>query len=120
MTGVQTCALPIFDGMRGELPFISARYAMNMISVAFKQSSTMGKALLSDYPVRDLINQGLRCNRMGSGQLLLQMGILADKYPGFALNQSCIKPPKVESVKGIRREFIIRHGLNPFFFSTWL
>lgn len=110
----------IFDGMRGELPFISARYAMNMISVAFKQSSTMGKALLSDYPVRDLINQGLRCNRMGSGQLLLQMGILADKYPGFALNQSCIKPPKVESVKGIRREFIIRHGLNPFFFSTWL
>lgn len=110
----------IFDGMGEELPFISARYAVNMVSAAFKQSASMGQALLSDYPVEKLVNKGLQNNRMGSGQLLLQMGILADKYPGFTLNKSCIQPPEFEPVSGIRREFIIRHGLNPFFFSTWL
>lgn len=110
----------IFDGMGQRLPFISARYAMNIISVAFKQSPSLGQALLSEYPVRILVNKGLFNNRLGSGQLLLQMGILANKYPQFTLNQECIKPPEIDSVSGIRREFIIRHGLNPFFFSVWL
>lgn len=110
----------IFDGMGEELPFISARYAMNMVSVAFKQSASTGQALLSDYPVKKLVNKGLQSNRMGSGQLLLQMGTLANKYPNFTLHKSCVKPREFEPVTGIRREFIIRHGLNPFFFSTWL
>lgn len=110
----------IFDGMRDRLPFISARYVMNIISVAFMQSSSIGQTLLSEYPVENLINKGLLSNRMGSSQLLLQMGILANKYSDFTLIQTCIKPPEIDSVNGIRREFIIRYGLNPFFFSTWL
>lgn len=110
----------IFDGMRERLPFISARYAMNIISVAFRQSPSTGQALLSEYPVGDLVNKGLLSNRMGSSQLLLQMGVLANKYPSFTLNQTCIKPFEIDSVGGIRREFIIKNGLNPFFFSTWL
>lgn len=110
----------IFDGMGERLPFISVRYAMNIVSVGFKQSPAIGRSLLTEYPVKDLINKGLLSNRMGSSQLLLQMGILADKYPDFTLNQSCIRPTEIDSVSGIRREFIIRHGLNPFFFSTWL
>lgn len=110
----------IFDGMGKRLPFISARYAMNIISVAFKQSPSLGQALLAEYPVISLVNKGLLSNCLGSSQLLLQMGILADKYPKFKLNQECIKPPLVDSVSGIRRDFIIRHGLNPFFFSVWL
>lgn len=110
----------IFDGMGKKLPFIAARYAMNIVSVALRQSPSLGKQLLFDYPIENLVNSGLLNNRMGSGQLLLQMGILASKYPEFTLNQSCINPPYIEPVTGIRRDFIIRHGLNPFFFSTWL
>ena len=110
----------IFDGMRERLPFISARYVMNIISVAFMQSPTIGRTLLSEYPVENLINKGLLSNRMGSSQLLLQMGVLANRYPDFTLNQTCITPPEIDFVSGIRREFIIRYGLNPFFFSTWL
>lgn len=110
----------IYNGMGKRLPFISARYAMNIVAVAFQQSPAIGKSLINEYKVEELVNKGLLSNRMGSSQLLLQMGILASKYPEFTLFQTCIKPPEIDSVSGIRREFIIQHGLNPFFFSTWL
>lgn len=110
----------IFDGMGRKLSFISARYALNIISIAFKQSAALGKQLLQDYPIENLISKGLSNNIMGSGQLLLQIGVLSQKYPAFPLNPTHIYPPKIQPVTGIRRDFIIRHGLNPFFFSTWL
>lgn len=109
----------IYNGMGKRLPFISARYAMNIVAAAFQQSSAIGKALINEYKVEELVNNGLLSNRMGSSQLLLQMGILASKHPEFTLFHTCIKPPAIDSVSGIRREFIIQHGLNPFFFSTW-
>ena len=110
----------IFDGMRDRLSFISSRYAMNIVSIAFSQNVSMGQQLLMDYPILDLVCKGLSSNPMGSGQLLLQMGIMVKKYPTFAPNLSHLHLSKIEPVTGLRRDFIKKHRLNPFFFSTWL
>lgn len=109
----------IMDGMKGRLPFISARYAMNVIAVAFRQNAALGKTLLAEYPIVKMINEGLLNNKMGSGQLVLQIATLSAKYPEFEL-PGYINPPNIENVTGVRRDFIARYGLNPFFFSTWL
>lgn len=109
----------IIDGMKKRLPFISARYAMNVIAVAFRQNPALGKTLLAEYPIVKMVNSGLVNNKMGSGQLVLQIATLSKKYPEFNLSGYRI-PPYIDTVTGVRRDFIDRYSLNPFFFSTWL
>lgn len=109
----------IIDGMRGRLPFISARYVMNVIAVAFRQSNALGKELLAEYPIAPMVNKGLRNNKMGSRQLITQIAVLSSKYPEFFIADR-IDPPVLDELVGVRKTFIERYGLNPFFFSTWL
>lgn len=110
----------IFDNKEVlNLPFLSARYALNIIAVGYSQNIELGKELLRSYPVGKLIQQSLENNILGSGQLLLQLEVLAQKYNQPHLVDMCIHPKHILEAKGIRKEFIIKNGFNPCSFSTW-
>lgn len=111
----------IFDSMGfRQLPFISARLAMNVVSIAFKQNKETGKELLREYPIRELTQKAFQTNLMGSGMLVLQMQYLDINYSEFNLLSQLDIPRKITEVKGLHREYIVRHGYNPFIFCTWL
>ena len=111
----------IFDNMGlSKLPFISARYAMNLVAIAFHEDPELGKELLSTYPIAALVHSGFERNIIASGQLALQMNVLSNRYRDFDLLQECPIPNQLFDVSGLRKQYIIRYGFNPFFFSTWL
>ena len=101
------------------LPFLSARYALNVISVAFCQSKELGQELLQKYKVNDLIQRSLLMNPLGSGQLLLQISKLKEKYGKDVALTNFPNPKHFLEAQGIRRDFIIKTCFNPCSFSTW-
>lgn len=112
----------IFDGMvrNHQLPFISARYIMNLLVIAIKENKDWGKELLVQFDIINLFNNGLRNNTLGSGQLLKQLDYLDQKLPEYNIKSQCHLPSKVTETTGRRKEFIEETGLNPFYFFTWL
>lgn len=111
----------IFDSMGfHQLPFISARLVMNVIAIAFKQSRAIGKEFLHEYRVKELVEKALHSNMIGSGMLVLQMQYLDVHYSEFNLLEQLSLPSRVMEVKGLHRDYIVRHGYNPFVFNTWL
>lgn len=114
----------LFDGMGlNRLPFLSADFVLNVLSVAYHQNTRLGQELINQFPISDLINRAFASNTMGSGERLLQMQYLASHY-GEAfplLNQCNILPhPLLTNPSGKKKEFILRYGYNPFEFNTWL
>lgn len=110
----------IFDNKEVlNLPFLSARYALNTVAIGYTESIELGREILNSYPVARLIQNSLNDNVLGSGQLLLQLNILAQKYDQPQLLNLCTPPKKILEGKGIRKEFIMKTGFNPCSFSTW-
>jgi len=117
-----TQMIQIFDGMveNEQLPFISARYAMNILIVAYRSERRWVKQLLEEYDIINLLSLGLKNNTIGSGQLLAQLEYLDQKLPDLDLLSQVVKPKNITPVTGRRLKFIERSGLNPFYFCTWL
>lgn len=110
----------IFDNKEMlNVPFLSARYALNTIAIAFNKNKELGHFLLSKYPVSKLIQDSLNNHWLGSGQLLLQMSMLQQKHGKISEFESIESKSKVLEAKGIRKEFIIKSTYNPCSFSTW-
>lgn len=111
----------IFDTMGSKnLPFISGRLIMNMISIAFKQNSNFAVDLINEYPIKDLLINGINSNIIGTAQLKLQMEYLDRKYNGFNLYNPEMFAQRTGIVNGAQKEYIEKYGLNPFVFCTWL
>ena len=110
----------IFDNKEVlNLPFLAARYALNVVSLGFQHRKDFGNELLVKYPVNLLIQNSLNNNLLGSGQLLLQMSMIEAKYGQISDFSEIVAPPKILEAKGIRKEFIEKSALNPCSFSTW-
>lgn len=103
-----------------KLSFITARLAINIVAAAYNQSEALGKELLHQYSLIDLVQKGLDAGRFGSGQLVLQMQQLQRKYDTFNLMDTLHVPHNLTNVTGIQKSFIERTGYNPVFFSVWL
>lgn len=100
------------------LPFISARYALNIIAIALSKSRELGTELLNKYPVTELIERAFKDNVLGSGQILLQLSIIETRYSIQILN--CLNLPKTYiEPTGIKKNFLVKTGYNPFVFSIW-
>lgn len=112
----------IYDGMvrNNQLPFISARYIMNLLVVATRKNKDWAKELLQEHDIIKLFNSGLDNNTMGSGQLLKQLDYIDQKLPESNIKGQCYIPSKVAELTGRRKDFIEETGLNPFYFFTWL
>lgn len=110
----------IFDNKEVlNLPFLSARYALNIAAVGFSESVDLGHELLEKYPVDRLIQNSFNDNILGSGQMLLQMKLIEQKYGKNKLTDNCKAPNNILEAKGIRKDFIIKTLYNPCSFSTW-
>ena len=100
------------------IPFISARYAMNIVVLAFSQSKLFGFYLMQNYPVENLIQRAFNDNILGAGQLMLQLNLVEKQYNINILNKLNL-PNKYINTTGIKKEFLEKTGYNPFIFSTW-
>lgn len=110
----------IFDNKEMlNVPFLSARYALNLVSAGFRQSTDLGEFLLQQYPVDELVQNSLNSHILGSGQLILQMSTISEKYGNNYLLETCNVPSHFLEAKGIRRNFIEKNAFNPCSFSTW-
>lgn len=112
----------LFDGMgTARLPFLSADYMLNILSVAYRQNDALGLELINTYPVKELIDESFRRNLLCASERILQLEYLAANYGDkFPLLYNC-NIPRIENIaSGKRKEFIIRYGYNPFDFSTWM
>lgn len=101
------------------LPFLAARYALNIIALGLSKNKTIGRELLNKYPVINLIQSSLNDNILGSGQLLLQINELQRVHGSIPEFQNIIEPTTILPAKGLRKEFILKSTYNPCSFSTW-
>lgn len=109
----------IFDNRElMNIPFISARYAVNIISIAFYKSKDLGIELLNRYPIVRLIQNAFKDNILGAGQLLLQINLLNQKF-NIHLLDNIERPQYYIQTTGMKRKFLQKTNLNPFIFSTW-
>lgn len=110
----------IFDNQELlNMPFISSRFVLNLVSIALNQSEEFGKELLKEYPIARLIEDAFKDNALGTGQILMQLDILNEKYEVKDYLKIEIYPTKIIEVEGLKRKFLHKTGLNPFLFSTW-
>lgn len=121
-TEIERLIIQIFDGMvnNEQLPFISSRYAMNLLVLAAREDRVWAKELLTRYEIIRIINEGIQNNRIGSGQLLTQINYMDQKFPDLDIKSKCVLPDDIVPVTGQRKLFIEKSGLNPFYFFTWL
>lgn len=111
----------IFDNMgTNKLPFISARYIMNIIIISIKQCPLIINELFKRFQINTIIQKGLNSNVLGTGQIKLQLDYIKIHYNHYYKYFNIHMPPVVSSVSGSRKDFILLHGLNPFYFCTWL
>ncbi len=103
-----------------QFPFIFARLALNVITIAFRRNLSLGNELIHSFPIEALVSAAFSQNRMGSGMLFLQIQFLKNKFPLRNLFEGLRFPLKLDEVHGIHRSFILRNGCNPFVFCTWL
>ena len=109
----------IFDNKElMNIPFISARYAMNIVVLALHQSKQLGVFLINKYPLDNLIQRAFNNNILGAGQLMLQLNIVENQYNIQILNKLKMPENYIETT-GVKKEFLIKTGYNPFIFSTW-
>jgi len=101
------------------LPFLSARYALNILSVAFSQNAELGRFLLKQYKVDQLIDKSLKMHPLGSGQMILQIQTMVTLYGKIPELEPFLKLRPALEAKGIRKEYIEKTGFNPCSFSTW-
>lgn len=112
----------VFDGMGlKKLPYLSADYVLNILTVAFKQNRNLGKELISTFPIQELIQKSFNTNSMNANERYLQIQYLCTHFSEcYDLFSKCKIPGRLCISNGKRAEFIINYGLNPFDFEIWL
>lgn len=102
------------------MPFLTAQFALNVISCALCSAPKVADQLLHEYRILELVQSAFDTNSMGTGSMIRQLETLTFKYHSFDLLNKLRFPHKRTPVSGIRLDFICQYGFNPFFFNTWL
>lgn len=100
------------------IPFISARYAMNIVALALSQSKEIGIFLMEKYSIEKLIQRAFNDNILGAGQLMLQLEII-EKHYNLHILENLNLPKQYIKTTGVKEKFLTKTGYNPFIFSTW-
>ena len=110
----------IFDNSElKNISFISSRYALNIVSIAYQLFGSLGEEFIKKYPISNLIQDAFNDNILGSGQIKRQLELLdknfnINKILNIVDNQNNFIP-----VTGLKKSFLEKTMLNPFIFSTW-
>lgn len=110
----------LFDSMGiNKLPFLTADFALNVLSVSLRQNINLAKEVLNDFPIVKLVNNSFN-NNLCVSERILMLQFLASKYPSIKLIELCNIPNINIEACGKRKDFILKYGFNPFEFSTWM
>lgn len=110
----------LFDSMGiNKLPFLTADFALNVLSVSLRQNINFSKEILSDFPIVKLVNNSFN-NNLCVSERILMLQFLSSKYPSIKLIELCNIPNINIEAYGKRKDFILKYGFNPFEFSTWM
>ena len=110
----------IFDNLGiDRLPFISANYVMNALSVSLRYHPGLAHDLIQDYPIEQLLQNAFKSNILGSGSLSCFLNLLMADFPEFKISKLSY-PRHMSNLSGIRANFLINHGYNPAIFNAWL
>ena len=110
----------VFDVMGlNKLPFISANYIINAISIALRQHPGLTTELMKHYPIMKLLQNAFNSNVMGSGSLSNLVIMLKSDFPEFK-TENLSYPNTVSRLSGIKANFLLNHGYNPIIFNAWL
>lgn len=110
----------VFDVMGvNRLPFISANYIINAISIALRQHPGLTTNLMQSYPIRQLLQNAFEANMLGSGSLAHMIFKLQTEFSEFKVENLSF-PSHLSSVSGIRANFLLNHGYHPIIFNAWL
>ena len=112
----------LFDSMGvNHLPFLSADYMLNVLTIAYHQNVAFGLELVNTFPIEKLINASFERNLLCASYRILQMQYLAANYgDNFPLLNTCNIPQIPDTARGKRKDFILKYGYNLFDFSTWM
>lgn len=112
----------IEDGMckRDVLPFISARYILNMLVIALRENVEMFYGIYNAHPEYEkYIKDGMVSNLIGQTQISLQLEYIK-RNTSYIFDNSSLNLHTVNPIQGRRNEMICKEGLNPFYFCVWL
>lgn len=110
----------IFDNMElKNIPFISSRYALNIISIAFQLFGSLGEEFLKKYPLSNLIQDAFNDNILGSGQIKRQLELLDENFHINQILSITDNRNEIIPITGLKKAFLEKTMLNPFIFSTW-
>lgn len=110
----------IFDNLGiDRLPFISANYVMNALSLSLRYHPGLTQDLIQHYPIAKLLQNAFNSNILGSGSLSCFINLLMADFPEFKISKLSY-PQHVSNLSGIRANFLINHGYNPTIFNAWL
>lgn len=103
-----------------KMPFLTAQFALNVIGCAFIYNNSVAIELLRQFRVLELVQSAFNTNIMGTGSMIKQIEVLSVIHSEFKLMDKLHLPTNRTPISGTRYNFITTHGLNPFFFNTWL
>lgn len=110
----------VFDVMGlNRLPFISANYIINAISIALRQHPGLTTDLLQYYPIIKLFQNAFDSNILGSGSLSRMILMLKADYSEFQTGNLTYRSD-LSVMSGTRANFLQNHGYNPIIFNAWL
>lgn len=119
-TEIKVLVNNVFDVMGvNRLPFISANYIVNALTIALQQHPGLATELMQHYPILTLVQKAFDSNILGSGSLSRMISMLKIKYPEFKA-ESLRYPSQLSPISGIRANFLANHGYNPIIFNAWL
>lgn len=122
MTEAEEILKKVFISSLGfdRMPFLTAQFVLNVISVVAKNNLNNSKKLITDYKVIKLVQAAFDSNIMGTGSMIAQLKYFEKNYINFNLLSALKIPGITTDVSGLRKSYIEKYGINPFFFNTWL
>lgn len=101
------------------LPFIAANYIMNILAIALEQYYELGRLMIQNGKIRNILASALTDNALGSGSLTQQLIKIQSRFPEIDFS-SFTMPRQISQISGVRAEFIMEKGYNPMIFNAWL
>lgn len=103
------------------LPFIQVNGLLNLIAAAIYENNK--DAALQIYASKnflDVLSKSLVPNILGSGSLVTQLKVLAEKSNGLLDFNFVQIPSSTSHISGIRYDYITENGFNPAIGNAWL
>ena len=101
------------------LPFIAAKYIMNILAIALEQHHDLGREIFNDSKVRSILSSALNDYALGSGSLTQQIKCIQAQHSEIDFSVFSM-PHQIKPISGVRAEFIMEKGYNPIIFNAWL